>query len=422
MATTRWIGQAQAVAQVDTVTIANTWAQNDTATLTINGKDLVITIGTLVTTDQVATTIKQAWENETLTDTSASYTPADGGQDFAEHSEITATVAASVVTLTHDTLGVPFTLTVTEATAGTGTATEATATAATGPNFWDNIDNWDTGAKPTAADDVVIDDTSVSILYALTEVLTVPTLTIGSGFTGTIGLPKTNPAGYLEYREDYLTISFTTITIGGDNIGQIGGNGSSRIKIDVGAVQTAVVVNSTGAGIEQGLEPVLLLGTHADNTIDVLDGSVGVAVFSGETSTFKTTRVEAGFLRFGEGVTLDGVGSTLINESGTVLVFDNNLLTVTNSGGTIFINGSATITTLTLKSGTCQYQSTGTITAATIGGGDGQALFDCGGSFGPRTITTLTVKPGLEINDPLRTITYTNTPVWDDEVNGWSAL
>ena len=130
MASNRWLGRAQAIAQVDTVTSTGSPAQNDTITLTINTKNLVVTIGEASpTTTTVALAIKEAWENETFTDPLNSKTPAGGGDDIAEHAEITATASGAVVTLTHDTPGTPFTLSVTET--GSGTAPEATATAAT---------------------------------------------------------------------------------------------------------------------------------------------------------------------------------------------------------------------------------------------------------------------------------------------------
>jgi len=118
------------VPQVDTVTIANTWAQNDTIQLVIGSSTVTVTIGTLTTTAQVATTLQQAWENLTLTDGSASVSPAEGGQLNIETSQITATVSGSVVTLTSGIAGQSFTLVVTETTAGDGTAVEAVATAA----------------------------------------------------------------------------------------------------------------------------------------------------------------------------------------------------------------------------------------------------------------------------------------------------
>ena len=69
MASNRWLGRAQAIAQVDTVTSTGSPATNDTITLTINTKSLVITIGeSSPTTTTVALAIKEAWEDETFTD------------------------------------------------------------------------------------------------------------------------------------------------------------------------------------------------------------------------------------------------------------------------------------------------------------------------------------------------------------------
>ena len=81
MATNRWIGKAKQVTQVDKIAISGSWASTNTITVTINGVAAVLTVGALTTTDQVATSLKQAWNGETLTDTSASCSPtiADGG-------------------------------------------------------------------------------------------------------------------------------------------------------------------------------------------------------------------------------------------------------------------------------------------------------------------------------------------------------
>jgi trimeric autotransporter adhesin len=411
MATRRWLGRAQAIAQVDTVTVADTWAQNDTVTLTINQKSLVVTIGTLITTAQVATTVKQAWENQDLTDTAASFTPARGGQDIIEHAEITATVSGSVVTLTHDTAGVPFTLTVSETTAGDGTATEATATAATGPNFWDNVDNWSGGAVPVAADDVYIDNSSVSIQYALSQAgATLASLTIAQNFTGDIGLPKRNRSGYVEYRDDYLAIDATSVLIGRGR-----GSGSSRIKIDSGTVQTAVVVERTGGTAEDGLPAVIWKGTNASNTMEVVNGTVGVARFGGELATLTTLLVTNGDVHCGAGSSLN----TVSNEAGNIECF-SNLFSLTVSSGTVTVGGDATCATLNLNGGVVFYESSGTITTANVGGPNGAEL-DCSKDGSSRTITTTNLKPGGLITDPLQTITYTNGVAISSDVRSLSA-
>jgi len=62
--TSRWLGNAVDITQVSTITIANGggagWLTNDTPTITVNGKDLVITIGTTTTDGFVTEEISRA--------------------------------------------------------------------------------------------------------------------------------------------------------------------------------------------------------------------------------------------------------------------------------------------------------------------------------------------------------------------------
>lgn len=397
MASNRWLGRAQAIAQVDTVTSTGSPATNDTITLTINQKSLVVTIGeTSPTTTTVALAIQEAWENSTFTDPLNSKTPARGGQDIVEHAEITAVASGAVVTLTHDTPGTPFTLTVTES--GTGTAPEATATAGDGPNFYDNADNWSLGAVPIATNDVFVDDSAVSILYGMGQSgIAIASFTVGRNFTGTIGLPKQNDGGYVEYRSDYLAIDAAIITLGRGE-----GSGSGQIKIDSGSTQTAIIVESAGSP-PFGLEAFLWKGTHASNTLEVHDGTVGVAVFGGEVATIVSLLNTTGTVRCSDGTTLNVV----TNESGN-LELHSDVTTFTNASGTILFGGSATIGTLNLEGGTMDYRSSGTITTANIGGFNRGALLDFSGDNSPRTITNCNILLNGRIIDPLQTVTYTN--------------
>jgi hypothetical protein len=399
MANRRWIGRAQAIKQVNTITVALAWTLGDTVTMTINDKALVLTTGLTGTTD-VALALKEAWEGETLTDTTASYTPAGGGLDIVEHSLVTATVSGSVVTLTADTAGVPFTLTVSEVTASTGTATGAVATTATGPNFIDNVDNWDGGAIPTTGDDVYFDNSDVSALYGLGQsAVDISSLTIAANYTGEIGLPKTNPAGYVEYFGDYLEYDVDTITIGrGD------GTGSGRIKIDSGVNTSVIKVYSTGNPAESGLEAFLWKGSDISNTMEVISGSVGVGAYGGEVADITTLDVTSGTVRLGAGFT---AGATITNHLGTITL-ESNATAITSGGGTINVDGAATVGTLTIEGGVCNYNSSGTATTVVIGGEQVDALVDCSGDGTARTFTTTTIKQNGRILDPLQTITHTN--------------
>ena len=55
----RWACGLAPVPAKYTITVADTWAAADTATVTINEKDLTLTVGSLVTTTQAATSIKE---------------------------------------------------------------------------------------------------------------------------------------------------------------------------------------------------------------------------------------------------------------------------------------------------------------------------------------------------------------------------
>ena len=415
MATIRWIGRAQAIAQVNTVTIADTWAQGDTITVTINDKDLVVTIGTLTSTSQVATTLQQAWENSTLTDTSASFTPEDGAQDIAEHSEFTATVSSAVVTLTHDSPGVPATVTVTETTTGDGTATGAVGTTATGPNFWDNVDNWDSGTEPGAADVVHFDNSAVSLLYNLDQPSgTLTSITIHQNYTGSIGLPQLNVGGYVEYRPQYLEVDVSTVVVG-----RGGGSGAGRIKLNTGTVQTAVTVENTGTPLEFGLEAFLWKGVNTANVVNVINGSVGIAALGGEAATLTTLRITEGDVRVGDTVTFNS--GTLLNQSGSVSLY-SSCATITNYEGLIVIWGTAAVSTsLTLNGGVCDYRSSGTVASLVVGGSQPNATFNCENSNVARTLTATTLNAGGSINDPARTITYTADPTLGSDVRSVSA-
>ena len=407
MATRRWLGHAADIKQVDTLAVAGTWVTGDTITLRIDNIDVVVTIGSLVTTGQVATTIKQAFNGETLTDTTASVVPTGGGAAIPQHNEITASVASSTVTFTADTAGVPFTMTGSEtAVAGSITYT-ADVTAATGKNFWSNADNWSGNAVPVSTDDVYFEEGAIDCLYGLGQsAVTLTSLNVHKRYTGKIGLPNRNANGYSEYRATYLAVSATTVTLGNGS-----GNGSGRIKLDTGINVATLFVFGTGATAEAGLEPLLWKGTHASNAVNISYGSLGIAVLPGETANVSgglrlgsTTGVtqrlfggSSGTVRCGSGVTL----ATITKDGGT-LETDSNITTLNNYGGDT-VAKSGNITTVTIGAGTLFYLGVGTITTANISG-----MIDFSRDERARTLTTTNLYRGGTINDPAKSVTFTN--------------
>lgn len=398
-------GEAAAVAQVDTITVALTWAGADTATVTINGKDLVLTVGTDTTTAQVATAIKEMINGDAQTGT-GDHTFGETGDDVPEFQGITATVVASVVSCTADVAGTPFTMTATEVTAGDGTATLAPGTANQSPNDWSNAANWsgDPGAVPVDADDVVIENSSVSILYGLDQsAVSLNSLTIKPTFTGNLGLPRNNAAGYVEYFDTYLVTSAaadaTTCTY------NIDAGGSGRIRLDTNTGQSEINVYGSGTRAEADVPAILIKGTHAANVLNLNKGDVGLAFFGGEAATAATIRVG-----YRDAVASDcdlvvGAGATtttLVQIGGDVEIL-SNLTTATIAAGTLTIGDDATVTTLNVDGGTVYYESDGICGTANVAG-----TLDFRRDIRARTVTNANLYEGGAIQDPAATVTWTN--------------
>lgn len=131
MASTRRIGNAQAIAEVKTVAISGFDAAT-TYRLTIGNK--VVSVVGITSTAATASALSAAWN----------------ASEIPETQDITASVNSSTVTLTHDEEGVPFTVT-SSVSGGSGTiGAVSTTTSASGPHFWGGAANWSGGADPTS--------------------------------------------------------------------------------------------------------------------------------------------------------------------------------------------------------------------------------------------------------------------------------
>jgi hypothetical protein len=390
MAVNNWLSRALARAQLETITIANTWATNDIANVTINGKTVSFT-ATAGTVANVTTGLLAALVASTI----------------VEFTEITwASSGAGTITGTSITAGVPFTLTTSETTAGDGTVTRATTTAATGPNHWDDVNNWSAGTIPADTEDVNVDLSRGSIYYGLPQSAIEPaTLLIYSPARtqNTLGLPRQNALGYTEYRATKLLIGPAACTIDTD---------SPRVIVDFGTDQVACVVLRSGQGSSDGTTPATLLcGNNVANTWEVVQGSVGFAMFDDEVVTGTTMQLNSqAVVRAGTGcnvTTVTSAGQTDYRGTATSLTSNGNLTTV---------RGSTAFTNLTAEGGDIDYRSSGTVTNASAGGRRAGTI-DCSQDLTGRTFTNTTLKRNGTINDPNRTITYTNKVTIDSTVS-----
>lgn len=374
MARNEWLGNALAVKQVSTITIANTWAAADTTYVECNGKRITLTVGTSAATTDVAAALKAALNGDALVNDESRNTT---GNLIAEFTEFVATVSGSVVTLTGATAGVPFTVTVGETTAGSGTSTLATPTAATGPNDAANTANYSLGTIFVDGDDNVI-AAPVSILYGLTALAAVAgkLLIYASFWAGgaTIGLPKirrlSGNLSYNEYRNTFLELEGCTagsqIGIGGAVGATPTGNTLLNIDFKTGNVDLTVLRTGTTNDPSRPALCLRILPTDvADAKLEVLGGDIGVGFF-GETCKVLAKVSGDARLITGTGVTH---GATFDQSGGTIEI--NTATTAINkTGGNLTINGTGAHPIVDSFAGAVVYNSTGTLgaTRITIGG------------------------------------------------------
>lgn len=416
MATRRWLGRAIPIPQIDTITIANTWATGDTVEITINGKSLLLTIGTDDATTDVAQAIYEILTGTAQTGT-GDHTFSATGDTIGEFAELTYAVSGSVVTITGPTTGKYFTLSVTETTAGDGTATEATATTGTGPNYFSNVDNWSDDTVPVDGDTIVFDSGNVSLLYGMSAGIQPAALVITQGYEGRIGLSKvnsdnTNPdLHYDEYRTEYLTFANdagTAATV--VTIGELDGAGSERIKLDF-ADCTALTVNvrNSGTRAESSVPAVLILTDDTAAILNLQKGDVGVAFFEEETAHLDEVRV--GYLEDQQGdSTLYLGGGVDITDATIEITGGVTSIDSTTSGGTIEITGGE-VTILSgahpdveiFGTGVLYYQSTGDLGTTTL---KVSGTLDFRRDNRNRTVPKCSAYSGARIFDPRRTAAF----------------
>lgn len=389
MATKFWLGDALDVAQVNTITPA-TVETDDIFTITMGGQSISFT----------ATA-------GTVANVTAGLVALLNASTIPEFAEVTWADITTALTGTADTAGKPFVQTSSETDGGgndTQTLVTATTTASSGKNDWSTAPNWSDGAVPVNSDVVILENSTVSILYGLAQsAVTLTKMEVKQSYTGTLGLPNTNidSTPYGEYRETYLEISVTTLEIGRGE-----GLGSGRIKINVGSNLSTVSVFGSGPRAEDAINSILFLGANASNVLNITKGDMGVALFASEVSTFLTIKSS-----FTESVLGDvkltlstGVTLTDLDVTGGRLEIDSDTTTIDQNGGDIEIF-SGVHASLDIDNGNLFYRSTGTITAAKVGS-DG--LLDFSRDLRGRTVTNLELNENSSFVDPNRTATFSN--------------
>lgn len=385
MSIIHWRGDAPAVAQQTHITPTNVQV-GDQFQLAINGKQVSYT-ATASTVDNVTAGLAAAWNSSKV----------------PEHAEVVNVDLETHLALQALRPGVPFLVSASTQDGGGDDDQQllvSTPVANSGPHDWNTPANWSTGALPTTGDQVVIEQSQRSILYGLDQSSVVlESLTIGQSFTGTIGLPRTNSAGYVEYREQYLTIQAAHISIGGGE-----GAGSGRIRLNTLTGQTVLDVLNTGVAADAMTEAIQWKGVHADNIVNVVKGSLAIAPLAGEIAQLELLRV--GFRNSQSGDAIVRCGATValsaVEQAGGAVTIAADVDTARIAGGELRMTAGA-IDTLLIEAGTVRFESPGDIAQAHIGQ---QGTLDFSRDLRPRSIGFCHLYPGARLLDPFKTVTF----------------
>ena len=343
MATVIWLGSAQAVAQVDTLTVGSATAGH-TFWVTINGKVLKYTAGSGETTTTVAAALQALL--------AASAEP--------EFAEIAWTTSTNTVVATGPAGGTPFTLSV---AGGTGTFSRTATTTPTGPSDAANAANYSGGALPSAADHLVFEGPGAACLYGLTALAAVAlgSVTRRATYAGPIGLGEQNPAGYREYRTRYFSANAPTILVE-----QPADDGAGQVRLDVVHTGSPATVTAVGdrAATGLGAEALEVFGLPTGSVVNVSGGSVAVAPLTGQAAAVATLRAVDSTVTVGGGVTLGA--ADFYNSTARV---GSTLASLAVDGGTVTVTGAAAATTVTVDGGELVWRSTGSPGTVAVGGG-----------------------------------------------------
>lgn len=381
MATRRWLGGAAPVTQIETITVANTWATGDTGTVTVNGQDLTVTVGTDDATTDVAAALAAAINAANATDSLVNDESRNrGGQEIPEFTDFTAEASGSTVVLTGTYPGKPFTVSVGETTAGSGTLATTTTVAATGPNHFDNADNWSGATLPADGDTIQFDDGAVDCLYGLTHLRTntkAVHFVRTTDYTGQIGLPTVNDdGGYPEYRTRFLQLYDAAGAKDVTFVTGAGGGTGGVTRLD-GASQTVNSLTVLDAGTVNSSQPSV---EYAGGTLDALIVRRGYVAIDPEQASMAGTTISAltiGAPSLQDSETLVVLGDAVIYSastafnvaSGQVVAWSSltnaTPITVTVFGGTLEAKGP-NLNTVTVRGGTFIWSGSGTFSGSTL--------------------------------------------------------
>lgn len=281
---------------------------------------------------------------------------------------------------------------------GTVTISVSTSTASSSPSDFGLAANWTGASTPGTSDNAYIDGMLVDLLYNLGAFSQVALLKITN--SKKIGLPLNN-GRYREWRARYLKAIFSSCYIDCPE--------SNLIRLDGGSPSAVgeLIVNAVGAnGYENGVPSLCFksAGSYGYN-VTINKGSMGIAVFAGETAVVPLIR-QSYTDSASDTQVVCGTGASLTNvyRSGGKFDFASALTLLEQreqAGIAIFRGGAVTLATITLYAGSLTMLPTAAnaeITNLIIGPDCKLDMTKC--MFPVRCPNAITMFANAELNDP----------------------
>jgi hypothetical protein len=369
MATKYFIGRATPFPEIVEFDFGGTWASNDTVTITIGGDDIVVTVDTQTTGEEVADAVFA----------SLSGAAATGGESVNFQQSAVPALLASAHDQPQPTrvriigqAGVPLSMAGVKVSSS-GTLTTTTVQSATGANHCDAADNY-IGGLPASGDTVILDTPGVAMLYAASALNDVAKFEIRTGAFGSDESP---------------------ILLSDNCIVEVGTHGSTTL-----ALPTKVAIDAAGNDVDLTVfgSPIVTDGsvTAAVRVSNIGGGSA--VVYDGEAEVRGTT-IGAQTV-FGGRLTSELVASTgdVTVRGGTLIKrFPMSTATLRQYGGTIWdYSGTKGSQKPRIYGGTYELQTNDGVSGIGLYGG----LLQMNKSPVALTISRIEAFGGV-INDPL---------------------
>lgn len=338
MAVVTWVGKQIARAWKKTLTV-NTADTGDTITLTGGNSQAIVLTPTTTNTTTTAAEI------------AAAITAAGG-----VFVDLTATSSGAVVTLVGPDDGAPVTFS--KSDGGTNSTALATVDTPLSPHDLNDPVNYSGGALPVdATDSLLFEDSGVDAKYnadALSAIALVsPGLVRRATYTGRLGLPTTNAAGYPEYRVTDLQWKATDFSWEASEQDQ---PGQFRLRaMHTGSAVTATITGPS-SNAQVGRESLELYGLPASSVVTLIGGSLALSPLQGQSCTVLTLNALNATVSIGASATLSGT-ARFDNCTARIRTSWTTSLTV-DGPSQVEIGGSAA-GTLVIDGGTVVWRSTG---------------------------------------------------------------